>query len=406
MYEYRLMITLNQKTSLNTLENAYAELLSADPLDIKISKSFSNDDFGLTPAVIQFFATWFSQNPGKIIFDLKTGDLSLVGPELAEKYLEVFYRLDFVFTCVVYCWNQPMEDLEGRNLKPLLRFQNERYHSKMRRQEFNGFQAILTCFDHLGNKKGLLNAFYTDDEFIDNEIDFDRAIDKSLRQVSSLNLQLQKKNFAPVRQDVIDVIFELVKNTNDWARADVNERPLSPNSRGLYLKMHRRTKASFLDIYHEYAGLSGFFTDNYFESNSNNELYFLEISVFDTGVGYVNRYTQRPTTEFSTEEQVEVVKECMLVNRTSAAGLSGRSKGKGLDRIMKTLNDKGFFWLRTGNISVFRNLIHNHYKANGQTTDIQLYDWRENLDNVFSSLFLVKGSVVTLILPLMRRSHV
>lgn len=400
------MIILNHKTSLNTLENAYAELLFDGPLDIKIAKSFSNDDFGLTPAIIQFFATWYHKNPGKIIFDIKTEDFSFISQGLAEKYLEDFYRLDFMFTCVVYCWNQPMEDVEGRNIKGLLRLQNEKYHSKMRRQEFNGFQAILTCFDHLGNKKGLLNAFYTDDEFIDNEIDFDRAIDKSLRQVSSLNMQLQRKNFAPVRQDVIDVIFELVKNTNDWARADNNERPLAPNSRGLYLKTHRRTKTSFLDIYNEYPGLSGFFTENYFESNSNNELYFLEVSVFDTGVGYVNRYTKRPTTDFSTEQQVEVVKECMLVNKTSAIGLAGRAKGKGLDRIMRTLNDKGFFWLRTGNVSVFRNLIHNQYKVDGQTTDIQLYDWRENRSDAFSSLFLVKGSVVTIIVPLMRRSHV
>ncbi|QQL51212.1 hypothetical protein [Mucilaginibacter ginkgonis] len=400
------MIIFNHKTSLNSLEDAYEKLGADNSVDIKISKSFSNDDFGLTPAIIQFFATWYHSNSGKIIFDIKTEDVSNVNSELSDKYLSDFYRLDFLFTCVVYCWIRPIEDIEGRNIKPLLRLQNESHHRKMRRQQINGFQAILACFDHLGNQKGLLNAFYTDDEFIDNEIDFDRAIDKSLRQVTSLNVQLQLSNFAPVRQDVIDVIFELVKNTNDWARADINERPLTPNSRGLYLKTHRRTKASFLDIYHEYAGLNGFFTSNYFETNSNNELYFLEISVFDTGVGYVNRFTKRPTNDFSTEEQVEVIKECMLVNNTSATGLTGKSKGKGLDRIMRTLNDKGFFWLRTGNVSVFRNLIQNHYKPDGLVTDIQLYDWRENSNDRFTPLFLVKGTVATLIFPLMRRSNV
>ena len=400
------MIIINHKTSLNSLEDAYSQFDDDAVIDIKIVKSFSNDDFGLTPAIIQFFATWLTSSDGKIVFDLKVDNIEDINLQFAEKHFEDYYRLDFVFTCVTYCWSRSIEDNSGQNIKPLLRFMNEKYHRKMRRQDINGFQTILTCFDHLGNEKGLLNSFYIDDEFIDNELNFDTAIDKSLRQVSSLNITLRRSNFIPLRQDIVDVIFELVKNTHDWARLDASDRPIKPSSRGLYMKMHRRTKISFLDIYHDYAGLSGFFTSNYFEPNTNSELYFLELSVFDTGVGFVNRFTERPTSEFSPEEQVEVIKECMLVNNTSAKGLLGKVKGRGLDRIMRTLDEKGFFWLRTGNVSIFRNLVHNRYRPDGSTADIQLFDWKENRDHDFTSLYLVKGSVVTLIVPLTNRANV
>ena len=95
-------------------------------------------------------------------------------------------------------------------------------------------------------KNGLLNAFYTDGVFISNELLFDYAIGKSIRQATSLNINLRNSNLAPIYEDIIAIIYELMKNTDDWGRTDEFNKPLKPSTRGLFLKLHRRKRESFL----------------------------------------------------------------------------------------------------------------------------------------------------------------
>src|SRR5690606_868830 len=155
-------------------------------------------------------------------------------------------------------------------------------HEDMRKQtEGGGFKTLLSCFDHLSTKKGLLPSFYIDNDFIENEMQFDSALDKSLRRVISLNKNLRKSIMIPILSDIVGIIYELMKNTDDWARTDLVNRPLKPNVRGLFLKIHRRTRDSFISGFQNNLGLKNYFSEDNFKSNSNNELYFLELSVFD-----------------------------------------------------------------------------------------------------------------------------
>jgi hypothetical protein len=196
----------------------------------------SSIDFGLIPNLIQFFATWFNQTKsGKIIFNLKSED------DLAE-----FYEADYIFPSVTYCWSRQILDSDGNDIKPLLKIQNQYKHDRMRKQtEGGGLKVLLACFDHLSIKNGLLNAFYTDGIFISNEMLFDFAIGKSIRQATSLNHDLRSKNLAPVYEDIIAIVYELMKNTDDWGRTDEFNKPLNPNSRGVFLKLHRRKRKDF-----------------------------------------------------------------------------------------------------------------------------------------------------------------
>lgn len=407
------MIKLSNKTNLDSLEQFYLKLSEVNSVDIMITKSFNTLDFGLTPAIIQFVSTWHSKcNDSKLLIDIDANaDYESMDEErlaiYSEELLEDIYKLDYVFPIVVYCWNHPIEDSKQRNIKSLLKIQNEKKHIKMRKQsEGGGLKTFLSCFDQLGPKKGLIPAFYIDDEFIDNEMQFDFAIDKSIRQVISLNAELRKSNYIPVHSDIIAIIYELIKNTDDWAKTDIQNRPIKPNTRGLFMKTHRRKREAFVRGFSDHKGLKDFFSEENFATTTSDELHFLELSVFDTGVGFVNRYSKKPTTESSLKEQVDIVKKCLVINNTSATGLDKRSKGKGLARIMRILNNKGFFWLRTGNISVFRNLITNPHIENSGSDFIQLYDWNINSNSEFSKLSEAKGSVVTLVYPLINLVNV
>ncbi len=227
------MIKIDNKTNIQTLEDAYNELSRNDSIDITISKGLSAKDFGLVPAIIQFFSTWFQKNfEGRIIFNLKD-----------EKELPEFYDLDYLFPSVVYCWSREMVDINGKDIKPFLKVQNQIRHDKMKMQtEGGGPKVLLSCFDHLSVKNGLLNAFYTDGLFISNELQFDFALEKSIRQVTALNKNLRVANLAPFYNEIIAIIYELMKNTDDWGKTDEFNKPLNPNSRGLFLKLHRRTR--------------------------------------------------------------------------------------------------------------------------------------------------------------------
>lgn len=90
------MIRIDNKTDIKSLEQAYKSLSENNEIDISISKGLSSVDFGLIPAIIQFFSTWFRKSTdGKIIFNLND-----------EKELPVFYDSDYLFPSIVYCWSR------------------------------------------------------------------------------------------------------------------------------------------------------------------------------------------------------------------------------------------------------------------------------------------------------------
>lgn len=390
------MIKINNKTNIQFLEQAYKELSKNDTIDVSLSKGLSSVDFGLIPALIQFFATWHAKTiTGKIILEIKS-----------EKELPEFYESDYIFPSLVYCWDREITDQEGNDLKPLLKLQNRVKHDRMKKQaDGGGPKVILSCFDHLSTKNGLLNAFYTDGVFIANETLFDYAIGKSIRQATSLNIGLRNSNLAPIYDDIIAIIYELMKNTDDWGRTDEFNKPLNPSTRGLYLKLHRRKRDRFLIGFEANEGLKNYFSADNFKTNTQDELYFLELSVYDTGVGFVRRNAGKTYKELTPSNQVDIVRHCMVKNVTTARGIDKEIKGQGLDRIMQILDNKGFFWLRTQNVSVFRNLRENRYKEDTRMEDIKLFDWFTNSPTSFSSLEPTLGSVITLVYPISNLAH-
>lgn len=390
------MIKIGNKTNIKSLEQAYVTLSKNKAIDITISKGLSSADFGLVPAIIQFFATWYKHTSNsKIIFNLKT-----------ENELDEFYKLDYLFPSLVYCWNRSIVDEKGTDLKPLLKEHNREKYEKMKLQsEGGGQQVILSCFDHLSIKNGLLNAFYIDGTFISNETEFDFSLDKSIKKVINLNKSLRDANYRESHPKIVAVIYELMKNTDDWGRTDEFNKPLNPNSRGLFLKLHRRTRESFISAFEVHEALKDYFSIKSFQGNSQDELYFLEVSVYDSGIGFIKRHLGEGYKKLDIPSQIKIVKECMIKNNTCATGIDKEIKGQGLDRIMEILDNKGLFWLRTENISIFRNLRQNRYKKDTTTNDIELYDFFNNSTTKFSNLELAQGSVVTLVYPISNISN-
>ncbi|UFH57574.1 hypothetical protein [Spirosoma sp. KNUC1025] len=390
------MIRIDSKFNISRIEEAYNVLTNDPDIDIIISKGTSQIDFGLVPAIIQFICTWYSKSvTSKLVIDIIDKD------ELGE-----IYKLDFFFPAIVYCWQKIIVDRNNNDLKPYLRELNDEQHQIMKKQLPGGGPKVsLVCFDHLSIKKGLLNAFYIDDSFINDEIQFSYAIDRAVKKVLIFNRELTMNNIRPIYTDIIGIIYELMKNTNDWARTDRFNKPINPNTRGLYLKFHKKRRNTYLNGYEKHAGLKDFFSSNNFLTSDLDELYFIELSVYDSGVGFVQKFKPEILNYVNEYDQVNIIKQCLLKNNTSAVGIEKTKKGKGLDRIMKILDNKGFLWLRTSNVSIFRNFIQDRYIENDNYEEITLNDWFTNSSVDFSSLKSVKGSVITLVYPISNTTH-
>ena len=92
-------------------------------------------------------------------------------------------------------------------------------------------------------------------------------------------------------------------------------------------------------------GIKGYwviFPNNELKENSKGELYFVEVSIFDGGVGFAKKYKalQNSPSELS---EIEILKTCLIKHVTSSKGLEKSDKGIGLNRILNVLNTKGIF---------------------------------------------------------------
>ncbi|MEZ0487011.1 hypothetical protein [Fibrella aquatica] len=384
------VIRIDNSLELSTIEGEYEKLQSRSNVDLHISIRTNTNIFGTVPAIIQLAIFWNKQSTEGII----TIDIN------DESEIEKLYELDYVFPIIVHCWSRQIKNKGGSDLKSVLRKYNNEQNTKMKNQDNKGFKILLSCFDHLSTSKGLINSFYTDNEFIENEMLFEYAIQKALKGVLQFNRQLSVANIGPIYGDIVEIIYELIKNTHDWATTDSYNKPLNPSTRGLYLKFHRGKTDNFASAYRQHLGLYDYFTGDNFVENTINELYFLEISVYDSGIGFVQRFNSESSESTPVNEQVEIIKKCMLLNSTSATGIPKTFKGKGLDRIMNILNKKGFLWIRTASVSLFRNLQKNNLMQDQKVENTQLYDWFTNSTTNFSTLTAVKGSVITIVYPI------
>jgi len=386
MVDKNKCIIFNTKLDTKSIELLY-EQIGTEKTDLFFAKNISDSDLFIIPKVIQFVATWYRQSKiGKLIFEVS-----------AEKEsLKELYKLDFFFTIITFCWKGDITNHKNENLKLLLFELNTDYFKNMRNQDFPGQKSILSCFDHLSSQKGLLSTFYSDEQFITNEFLFENAINKSLKKVLSLNRELKVNNISRVYDEIVAVIYELMKNTDDWGRTDINNVTYNPNTRGLYLKFHRRKIDFYNKSNEDVEGLSDYFSNSTFVVNNLNEAYFLEISVFDTGLGFIER-NKGLLSEISLSQKAEIITKCLIQNFTSSTGRDKLTKGIGLYRIMNILNNKGLFNVRSENISLFRNLVKNPFYEN---EDIVLYDWLKNSNTEYTAHSKVCGSVVSVLIPI------
>lgn len=395
------IIRIKSTTKLSDMDALYGQLseaiASSDDIDVQLPKSIARNFFGITSGLIQFIASWLQySNARNLYIDIDPADIESIN---------VMYEEEFFFPIIALAWNDvTILNLEGLRLRPILRDYQNDFTRKMRKiQSMKGEKMLLVNLDHFTNSTGLLPLFEDAKSFTITEEELRNSLRTPiLSEILKLN-RSSRDDFATVYDDMIGIVYELMKNTYEWGRKDKFGVPISPSVRGVYIRFFKKNRTKLIEEYSAENVINKYFKFDRIKNNHLNQVYFIEISVFDSGKGFIDMFvndTDEPLND------VEIIKKCLIKNQTSSISFLKADKGIGLDRILSILNKKGLFRIRTDKYCLYRDLIENPYEEIGKENfrQMQLLDWNSQSDQ-FSNLFKASGSNISILYPLPNTSY-
>lgn len=390
-------IKIKQTLRFSDFDRYYDELNKfnhpSEKLDLELPSQISKSFFSITSSLVQFTATWLRTNfCGKLVID--------VGND--KQAIQKIYEEEFFFPIIALAWNDiAIVNLDGLNMRPVLRDYQNDFIVKMRRLlPLKGEKMLLVNLDHFANSNGILPFFETKNQSPTSEISL---LDSLRLPVINGVLKYSNQNrneFLTIFNDIAAIIYELMKNTFEWAKTDENGQPLSPNIRGLYIRFYKKTRAVLLSDYEKETAIYQYFSDETkLQTNETGQIYFIEISVFDSGAGFVRKFKDDGVLQLS---DIEIIKKCLIKNQTSDTGIFKEKKGIGLDRILRTLDNKGFLRIKTDKYCLYRNLIESPYQElrKEDFRSVQLKDWYNQSDVDYTVKPFSSGSNISILYPL------
>lgn len=394
-----MLIKIKKNIDIAEIDRLYLDLYSGIKvkidIDILLPKELSKNYLGLAPSLIQFIATWTRYDKsGKLLIDIEK-------PSFDDTVS--LYEFEYVFPIISLVWNSNgVYDKTGKvSLRDFFREKNVQMFEQMKKvKAMKSDKLLLTNFDHLPKEHGILACFEKKGEYILNENDLLQSLKPTILQDVLRNSWESKSIFEAVQDDFIGIVYELMKNTFEWAKDDELGIPFDPSIRGILIKFNKKKRIKLLDDYKKNDAVCKYFSSDILKENSLGQLYFIEISVFDSGAGFVKKYKSLNNDAASSD--IDIVKKCLIKHNTSAKGLDRADKGRGLDRILKILDNKGFLRIKTDKLCLYRDLISDNYKAN-ETNDVnemELFDWKSYSNENFTECKYASGTVITIIYPL------
>jgi hypothetical protein len=386
------MIKITSNISITKIQNLYSELATSNEavIDVHLPKKIEKLDFGLLFSYLQFLATWVRNS--------RSGMLHLPVNSTGEA-IEYLDNNEFVYPSIVLAWEKEIVNANGENLKSELKNPSKEYFNRMDFFDLKGISVPIYCFDHDKSNRGLSRHLYKNYRELVNEPTLGFNLFNAFKKVGDFNKGAFRIGVKEHYDDFIAIIHELFTNTHEHAKTNELGYNLYPNIRALQLKFHKKPINKFVEQFQDYEGLVDYFNSG-FTTNNLGELYLFEISILDSGSGFVKRYKKISDYNLNISEEIEIIKQCLYRHNTSAEGFRGEIKGIGLDRVLQTLDGKGFVRIKTGRADVFRDMKNNRYYHHGNASEIQLNDFQNNSTNNFTVYPAAEGTLLSIFYPL------
>ena len=386
------MIKVQGNLNFAKIQMLYHQLQDSEDrqIDLYLPKKIEKLDFGLLFSYLQFLATWVRNN--------RSGNLHLP-VNSTEEAIEYLGNNEFVYPSIVLSWEKEIVNVNGINIKSELKNPSKEYFNRMDFFDLRGTSVPIYCFDHDKSNRGLSRHLYKNFRELVNETTLGFNLFDAFKKIRITNPSVFNLSIKENYDDFIAIIHELITNTHEHAKTNELGYNLYPNIRAVQLKFHRKHVRSFLEQFHDQLGLINYFNSG-FNVNKQGELYLLEISILDSGPGYLKRYKKTSDFSISIIEEVDVIKQCLYRHNTSEEGFRSEIKGIGLDRVLQTLNEKGFVRIKTGRVDVFRDMKNNPYHHHANSTEIQLNDFLNNSTSDFTTFPVAEGTLISIFYPL------
>ena len=358
----KTVIKVPKKLTIEKLEDLHMNLSrSGINVDLEIPVSIDYRGFGVLPGLYLLLFTWMRTKKGNVILHID------------QQNLDVFklFALDYYgYLILSTLWKEfDFVNREGVSIKKYFKEHTPNMHNYIDSlsKELPKESVMIPCFDHYSFEKGLSHWFYANDySFTDAPSGLDNSLYHILTKLSMNYKERMVRNFSNEAFDSISkIVWELLKNTDEHAKKDyLGEVKLQPSTRGLYMRIHKSSKNGFLEgTNHE--GLKKYYRSSFYSEDT--DCFLLEISVFDSGPGMVKRFLSSTySRDITINEEINIIKKCLIKGQTSVIGTEGKSKGYGLDEVLNLLNERrGFLKIRTGRCSIYRDLINFPYRLRG-----------------------------------------
>lgn len=391
-----LNIKIPSKISVEILEGILKKISFAPKsVDLLLPISIDYRGFGIVPNLFLVLFTWMRNNDGSIILTINKDDA-----EEMKNFACSFYGYMILSTFWRHCdiLNDKNETIKSqfKDYTSLMHFNIESLSSDLPKES-----VMIPCYDHYSNEKGLPHWFYPYDfSFSATPSNLENSIYHIFKKLS-INYQGRvNRNLADSFDDVVKIIWELLKNTDEHAKKDyLQQSKLLPSSRGLFMRIQKSSKTIFTNNT-QHNGLKNYYNSSLCDNEEHN--FILEISVFDSGPGLVKRFLGKNWSNFeSVNNDVDIVRKCLIKGQTSVITSEGKNKGYGLDEVLRLLYlKKGFLKIRTGRVSLYRDMINTPYKITHDPKEIDLRDWETNSSDEYSEMNYTEGTLITLAYPL------
>jgi hypothetical protein len=387
----RTEIKIYQNSTPNKISDLYEEYIhnrTLENITLIIPGEFSKYRFGLLANLLKFVITLNSKS-----------QISTLKIDTDIENIDSLYGQEYAYPIISLLWNiSKFVDKSNIDIKDLLRTKQNEYFKKMNSlQSLKGRKYLLSNTDHLSKNNGLIKTLENEYGFNDDEVYITNTVKKILNENVLVYNQQNSIELKNIIEDIGVVIYELTKNTYEWGKSDANMKVIPCSIRGAYFRFHSNSFDKLIDEF-DNTPIKEFFNHKYIKENCINELnkvYYLEILVYDSGIGYIEKFNNKDG--FS---DIEIIKKCLIKNQTSSNSNLRSKKGLGLDRLLNIIDKKGFVRITTDKYCIYRDLIKDNYvpTPSDQLEKLKLDDWNNtNFNN--DNRDKCQGSYVSILYP-------
>lgn len=251
-----------------------------------------------------------------------------------------------------------------------------------------GPQVEIVCADHLGRSTpDTLYVTGRPGKPLRARQEFDRVADLIL--AATMPDGLEQREGETLRDSIVDALYELFRNTDEYARRDERGDRARVSVRGIHARRHGVSRSALAGMVSTSAPLAAY-CERLQPRTDRHQIQLLEISVFDTGPGYAPHWLGRPLAEIDPADELAAIRTCFEKHATRKATATS---GMGLCTVVDVLRrGDGFMRLRTGRQSLYADLGADAGRNYGDPPNLR--PWRN------MRMAPASGTLFTFMMPL------